>query len=978
MAPEQWEQVKEQFDIVVHLDIGARAQVLAQLQRKNPDLYAQVKELVANDEQAGDFLAETLIVQESPHFANGEIIAGRYRIERFIGRGGMGEVYEAYDNELGERVALKTIIPNAALDERYVARLLQEVRLARRVANRHVCRVHDVDHHDTQSGRICFLTMELLEGETLAERLSRSGSISTQEAFLLIEQMAEALRAAHEQNIIHRDFKPGNIMLVGERGSLRVVVTDFGLARSGDPTQTLYTRAEGGRPPGTVGYIAPELFRPGAIATPTSDIYSFGVVIREMVAGHETAAVGSPRRSRQPLDPRWASTIRRCLEHDPERRFKSAWEIVNALRPQTLPARVAAAARKHPSLAITAVALLLVLLATPLIMRWLFQSQTITELRQITDDSGLSDFPAVSHDGKLLVYASDRDGTGNLNLYLRQVDGDVNPIRLTHDEADDYNASFSADDTRIVFRSDRNGGGVYQISTFGGKSQLLAQGGFGPSFSPDGQWIAYWVGLPGSGFPPGSSRIYVKLAAGGPAKQVITNLVATCWPIWAPDSKRLLVVGRPDTKEAPHVSVDWWVVSLDSRSTVKTSALDSFSSQDLKPPLGSDWITPIAWLTGPTRIVFSAQQGDTTNLWEVPLSAAGKVIGPATRRLSTTSLDLHASVMGDANGRSRRMFFSSLSGNVNIWSLPVDANLGRVTGPMVNLTPGMSYAAAPSISADGTDLAFIAARSKLWSVKTRDLQTAEEATLTTSDARWLRPRISPDGNTIAYVDNTDQMYLVNRRTGATEVICKQCGPPTDISHDGQKVLFEPLSPPEDVMMIDVSANQITSLIHSDRADHILYRGRFSPDGRWVAFDAALDKSLNKKVFISPIREWHGTTETNWIPVTDGSHVDSYVAWSPDGNLLYFLSERDGSRCIWAQRLAPGTKQPNGAAFPVRHFHNARESLARVDRFDLVGLSVARDKLVFSVSELTGNIWMEERKKVPSPWLSRRIAAIFVD
>jgi len=328
------------------------------------------------------------------------------------------------------------------------------------------------------------------------------------------------------------------------------------------------------------------------------------------------------------------------------------------------------------------------------------------------------------------------------------------------------------------------------------------------------------------------------------------------------------------------------------------------------------------------------------------------------------------------------MFFSSLVGGVNIWSLPIDAT-GRVTGGILNLTPGASFAAAPSISSAGTEMTFITARSNIWSLRLRELQTGQEAILTSQDSRttesanWLRPRISPDGNTVAYVNNKDQMYTVDRLSGATKKICKRCGPPTDVSAGGQKVLFEPLDPPEDVMMIDVPSNQITSVVHSDRADHILYQGRFSPDARWLAFHAALDKSPNTKVFISPIRDGRGANETDWIPVTDGLQVDGDVAWSPDGNLLYFLSERDGFRCVWAQRLNPATKQPQGMAFAVRHFHDSRESLRRIDHPDLIGLSVTRDKLVFSMSELTGNIWMEERNTIVDRGvLSRWMPAIF--
>jgi hypothetical protein len=301
---------------------------------------------------------------------------------------------------------------------------------------------------------------------------------------------------------------------------------------------------------------------------------------------------------------------------------------------------------------------------------------------------------------------------------------------------------------------------------------------------------------------------------------------------------------------------------------------------------------------------------------------------------------------------------------------------------MLDLTEGLSYAAAPSISAAGTELAFIASQSKVWSVRTRDLYTGQEATITakdartTSDARWLRPRISPDGKTVAYVDNTDHMYLVNRLTGTTEIVCDRCGPPTDISPDGEKILFEPLGPPEDVMMIDGPSRRVGPLVHSNRPDHMLFAGRFSPDALWVSFTAILDNSANRKLFISRIQDGRGLPESDWIPITDGLHVDSDAAWSPDGNFLYFLSQRDGFLCIWAQRLVPATKQPDGPPYPVRHFHTARQSLARIGRPGLVGLSVARDRLVFSLNEQTGNIWMEERKAaIEGGPLSRWFSAI---
>lgn len=249
MLPEQWERVKEAFDAIVDLDTAGRAAALSELQRQDPDLRPAVEELVANHDRAGDFLTEPMALESVPTLTVGETIAGRYQIVRFIGRGGMGEVYEAQDNQLGERVALKTINPDIALDARYVARFIREVKLARNVTNKHVCRVHDVGQEGGSTRRISFLTMELIEGETLAARLRRCHHLPAAEAFPLIEQMAEALGAAHDENIIHRDFKPGNIMLTGENGDTRVVVTDFGLARSALTAQSVHSGLESGKPP---------------------------------------------------------------------------------------------------------------------------------------------------------------------------------------------------------------------------------------------------------------------------------------------------------------------------------------------------------------------------------------------------------------------------------------------------------------------------------------------------------------------------------------------------------------------------------------------------------------------------------------------------------------------------------------------------------------------------------------------------------
>jgi hypothetical protein len=113
----------------------------------------------------------------------------------------------------------------------------------------------------------------------------------------------------------------------------------------------------------------------------------------------------------------------------------------------------------------------------------------------------------------------------------------------------------------------------------------------------------------------------------------------------------------------------------------------------------------------------------------------------------------------------------------------------------------------------------------------------------------------------------------------------------------------------------------------------------------------------RQIFVARLQNWTAAGENDWIPITDGSGLDRNSVWSPDGNLLYFLSERDGFRCFWAQRLEPASKRPLGPAFAVQHFHQARRSLMAFNEVVEIGLSVARDKIVFSMPEYTGNVWM---------------------
>ena len=324
----------------------------------------------------------------APGLPEGEVLANRFRIVRFIARGGMGEVYEADDQVLRERVALKTIRPDVANDPRTMERFLREVHLARSVTHPNVARTFDVFHHES----LAFLTMELLAGHTLAERLSKQGRLSPEQALPLIEQMAAALGAAHEEGVVHRDFKSANVMLEPDDrrpGGLRVVVTDFGLARRDRPraggTAHAAPLTETEAVIGTPDYMAPEQIEGRAI-TPATDIYALGVVIYEMVTGEQPfegdtplsvalkklkEAAPSPRKHVPELPPAWEKTILRCLERAPEDRFGSAGEIVRALRGEEVSAGPATIRRRQRRLAVVVAALALAAVAAWLATRLL-------------------------------------------------------------------------------------------------------------------------------------------------------------------------------------------------------------------------------------------------------------------------------------------------------------------------------------------------------------------------------------------------------------------------------------------------------------------------------------------------------------------------------------------------------------------------------------------------------------------------------
>jgi eukaryotic-like serine/threonine-protein kinase len=282
----------------------------------------------AEDTVAAPSTAPTLRVDGSAR------VAERYRVDRLLGVGGMGRVYEAFDEALGEPVALKVLRPELLDSEQALLRFRKEVKLARQVTHRNVARIYDIGEDAGQR----FMTMELIDGSTLADLIERSAPLSVDEALRILEPICRGMAAAHEQGIVHRDLKPGNVML--ERGG-RVVVTDFGLARRGEDGDRLTM----GQVLGTPAYMAPEQVMATTVEPP-ADVYALGLILFEMLTGRRAWLGPSPvmvaamrtmedaprlQVLRPELGAEVSDLVARCLSRDAEDRFSDAGALLQAL-----------------------------------------------------------------------------------------------------------------------------------------------------------------------------------------------------------------------------------------------------------------------------------------------------------------------------------------------------------------------------------------------------------------------------------------------------------------------------------------------------------------------------------------------------------------------------------------------------------------------------------------------------------------------
>ncbi len=885
----------------------------------------------------------------------GQTVAN-YRIVEELGAGGMGVVYKAHDTRLNRFLALKFLKPER-LTEDYKRRFFQEARSASALNHPGIIHIYDIGQWEGAD----FIAMEFVEGSTLFQVL-RARKLAVDEALRIAVQVADALMAAHAAGIVHRDLKPGNVMVTP--GGL-VKVLDFGLAKLNEPapavsaytesasTQTLAdsgNHTEPGMVFGSPPYMSPEQAL-GHAVDPRSDIFAFGLLLYELLTGHPAfkgrtkievlSAVlhvdpPPPGKSNRQVSKALDAVVARCLRKNPEERFQSMVEVRQALESA---GRRAAAPRwlLHSAVGAALIAIVAVIFLA-VRGRHIFAptEQPPAETIRLTNDPGLNIDPAVSPDGTLVAYASDRSGEGNLDIWVKQVAGGE-PLRLTHEPGNNSEPDFSPDGTQIVFRSTRDGGGIYTVPAMGGRERKIADRGRRPKFSPDGSKIAYWAGI-AQPFPlrAGNGKVFIFDLATSAVRELRPDFAAGVHPVWSPDGKRILFFGLKDANNFN--TGDWWIAPVDGGAPVRCPTMPSDGSI----------LDPFAWRGD--RVYFGSSSRDVLTIGEIRIDATtGSVLAPPRR--STTGASDEAS---PAISKTGLEVFSSLTSKRNVYRVPLDPNTGKLTGERHALTEGISNTVIESVSADGKRIANLSDRTGQWEVWAKDLPSGRELQLTSSGKNKTDARVTPDGSAVAWREdniNSPGVFLTSFDGSSTRRLCADCVF-RFWTPDGKLGLITRQSTHTSIGILDAASGQEWDYLAAPDADYI--PRSISSDGKWLAFSAHRTAS-DFTIYAARFASQHPVPPAEWVRVLASPDAHPNPHWSPDSNLLYFSSDRDGHNCIWAQKLDGTTKRPIGPPFAVAHFH--ARSVAMTAPSAWLPVVLAPDALLVTLQERSGQIWM---------------------
>jgi serine/threonine protein kinase len=889
-----------------------------------------------------------------------------YQIVEKLGEGGMGVVYKARDLRLDRFVCIKILRPEQLKDESRKQRFIQEAKSASSLNHPNIVTIHEIDQADGTD----FMVMEFIAGKTLAAVIP-GGGLPVADVLKYAIPIARALAAANAAGIIHRDIKPGNIM-VGANGIVKVL--DFGLAKltaqevsADDATQALEGRTEEGTIVGTAAYMSPEQAQ-GKPVDARSDIFSFGAVLYEMLGGRRAfqgantvstlAAILekeparlAERDSRIPRE--LERVVMRCLRKDPERRFQTMADLRVALEElkeesesgKLAPAQPARATRGR-TWRVSGLSAALVLLAGAGGWLWWHSKAAKTTVRPLTrlTSNGVSVNPSISPDGKLLAYEATIGGP-NPDIWMQQIGGGK-AIQITHEKEGAFYPAFSPDGTQIAYQSH---GGIYEVTALGGDVRLITSDGFQPAYAAGGAAIV---------FKDSHDHLFTIPRMGGTPVAIQPEFLVFTFAL-SPDGSKLLAMAYRNARMSEEDLKRWWVIPISGGKAVEAAPPPLPPGERFAP-------LPLAWTmpdtnSGQQWVICSRRVGDTFNVFRVAIAGDGKVTS-APEQLTFTAGSGGASV--SENGR---MVFVSFGGlTTNLWSIPIDTNRAQVTGDRQNLTQVEDVRDySPSLSRDGKRLAFLSGDyiGSLDRLVVKDLATGRETQLAQGlPSGTGGPNISPDGSFVVYYKYADtrfDIYSISTAGGSPRLVCRGCGMPRGFSSDGARLLTQDWAHDIDkIGLVDVATGKATDVLSDPQ--HNLWYAYYSWDDKWIGFKMQMNNDPDtaiSRLYLTPVENFVPARRDRWIQLTSGEYRDDKPQLSPDGNTMYFTSNRDGFICVWGLRLDPKTKRPVGAPFAIQHFHGSQRVHPGVSRSVDMELNVAKDKIVTNLDEVHSDIWM---------------------
>ena len=834
MSIDRWQRVKDIYNSALDLEPGGREAYLREACGGDQSLRQEVEALLANLPEAEGFMKDPAmevaargLAKDQENALAGEL-AGRtvshYRIIEKIGQGGMGEVFLAEDTSLHRKVALKFLPPEMQRDPVAQKRFLREAHSAAALDNPYICSIHEVGEFEGKN----FIVMEYVDGQTLMDKLRR-GHLPLKQVLQIATEVTEAMEAAHGKGIIHRDLKPANIMLT-QTGHAKVM--DFGLAKQLIPpggidgqeaTVTALTRD--GSTVGTLAYMSPEQLR-GETVDARSDIFSFGVVLYEMLAGvhpfkkptgMDTAGAilkDTPRplaESCPDVPVLLQHIVKKMLAKDPHDRYSSIHEVRTDLRESMEESNRPAQGKRRglkPLYWIVASALVVVGVGI-----WTFFKSAPREMAlppprivPVTTSGGEKGLPSLSPDGNWIAFQWHGEKRDNWDIYVKEVDG-TGSSRLTSDPADDFCPAWSPDGRQIAFtRVSGDRRLLYLISPLGGGERKLAEVGGGQlSWSPDGKNIAFWDRKS----PKDPYSIWLLSVETLEKKQMTAPDVSSrgdLWPTFSPNGIHLAFIRWVDYKPALYVMrlprgeptlvtayndpmTQCW--TADSREIVFASSVYSGETALWRIFVDGGEVRRIPTrgerVSQPTvsrnRLAYVTQTFNS-DIWRLELTGPKAMKPPSKPLISWSSGELEHSISPDG---SRIAFASDSSGSVEIWVCKADG-----TKPMKLTDMKAGSAGSPNWSPDGKWIAFDSTKSGNGDIYVVSSEGGLWRRITTDPTEDAIPRWSHDGRWIYFGSNRSgnwMIWKVPSEGGKPIQVTKEGGMDARESADGQFVYY---------------------------------------------------------------------------------------------------------------------------------------------------------------------------------------------